>query len=126
MAIAKYAGEGPPCQGMVQPSFMCRNPDLGGWKRRMAMSNNMLSRRRALLLSFGGALGLSLPTALVASEEAEAQNTETPAAGTETPAAGTAGMKRRKTRRKGRHARRKERRTDQPAAPAGAAPAQPQ
>jgi hypothetical protein len=99
----------------------------------MAMSNDMFSRRRALLLSLGGALGLSLPTALIASEEAEAQNTETPAAGTETPAAGTetpaagtAGMKRRKTRRKGRHARRKERRTGQPAVPAGAAPAQPQ
>jgi hypothetical protein len=44
------------------------------------MSNDM-SRRRALLLSLGGALGLSLPTALIA-EEAEAQATETPAAGT--------------------------------------------
>jgi hypothetical protein len=35
-----------------------------------------LWRRRALLLSLGGALGLALPTALIASEEAEAQNTE--------------------------------------------------
>jgi hypothetical protein len=33
------------------------------------MSNDM-SRRRALLLSLGGALGLALPTALIA-EEAE-------------------------------------------------------
>jgi hypothetical protein len=91
------------------------------------MSNDM-SRRRALLLSLGGALGLSLPTALIASEEAEAQaTTETPATGTapatETPAAGTAeptgtsGMKRRKTRRKGRRKARKA------PAPAGAAPA---
>ena len=128
MAIAEVAGEG----GLVQPSFMCRNPDLRGWKRRMAMSNDV-SRRRALLLSLGGALGLALPTALIASEEAEAQATETPAAGTTpatgttTPATGTAGMKRRKTRRKGRHARRKERRTGEPAAPAAPAPAaQPQ
>ena len=89
------------------------------------MNSDMLSRRRALLLSLAGALGLALPTTLIASEEAEAQ-TETPAAGTETPAAGTAGMKRRKTRRKGRHARRKGRRTGQPAAPAEAAPAKPQ
>ena len=34
------------------------------------MSNDV-SRRRALLLSLGGALGLALPTALIASEEAE-------------------------------------------------------
>jgi hypothetical protein len=53
------------------------------------MSTDMLSRRRALLLSLGGALGLSLPTALIA-EEAEAQATETPAAGT-APATGTPG-----------------------------------
>jgi hypothetical protein len=90
------------------------------------MSSDMFSRRSALLLSLAGALGIALPTTLIGSEEAEAQSTETPAAGTETPAAGTAGMKRRKTRRKGRHARRKGRRTGQPAAPAGAAPAQPQ
>jgi hypothetical protein len=80
------------------------------------MSNDMFSRRRALLLSLGGALGLSLPTALIASEEAEAQNTETPAAGTAEPT-GTSGMKRRKTRRKGRRKARKA------PAPAGAAPA---
>lgn len=90
------------------------------------MSNDMLSRRSALLLSVAGALGIALPTALIGSEEAEAQNTETPAAGAETPATGTAGMKRRKTRRKGRHARRKQRRTGPPAAPAEAAPAKPQ
>ena len=83
------------------------------------MSSDMFSRRSALLLSLAGALGIALPTTLIGSEEAEAQSTET-------PAAGTAGMKRRKTRRKGRHARRKGRRTGQPAAPAGAAPAQPQ
>ena len=57
------------------------------------MSND-LSRRRALLLSLGGALGLALPTALIASEEAEAQTTETPAAGA-APATGTPGMQRR-------------------------------
>jgi hypothetical protein len=54
---------------------------------------NDLSRRRALLLSLGGALGLTLPTALIA-EEAEAQTTETPAAGA-APATGTPGMQRR-------------------------------
>ena len=93
----------------------------------MAMSNDM-SRRRALLLSLGGALGLSLPTALIASEEAEAQTTETPAAGT-APATGTPGMQRRQHRRGTRHQRREARRGHKPAAtaPAGAAPAaQPQ
>jgi hypothetical protein len=52
------------------------------------MSNDMLSRRRALLVSLGGALGLTLPMAMIASEETEAQTTETPAAGTETRHAG--------------------------------------
>jgi hypothetical protein len=84
-----------------------------------------VSRRRALLLGLGGALGLALPTALIDSEEAEAQTAETPAAGTSEPT-GTSGMKRRKTRRKGR---RKGRKAPAPAgaAPAGGAPApQPQ
>jgi hypothetical protein len=87
------------------------------------MSNDM-SRRRALLLSLGGALGLSLPTALIASEEAEAQTTETPAAGT-APATGTPGMQRRAHRRGTRHQRRARRHGTAPAetAPAGAAPA---
>jgi hypothetical protein len=92
----------------------------------MAMSNDMLSRRRALLLSLGGALGLSLPTTLIASEEAEAQaTTETPATGTapatETPAAGTPGKQRRQHRRSTRHQRREARRAHKPAAPAPAA-----
>jgi hypothetical protein len=88
------------------------------------MSNDV-SRRRALLLSLGGALGLALPTALIASEEAEAQATETPAAGTapaaETPAAGTPGRQRRQHRRSTRHQRREARRAHKPAAPAPAA-----
>jgi len=93
------------------------------------MSNDM-SRRRALLLSLGGALGLALPTALIGSEEAEAQATETPAAGTApAPATGTHGMQRRAHRRGTRHQRRARRHGTAPAAtaPAGAAPAaQPQ
>jgi hypothetical protein len=89
------------------------------------MSNDV-SRRRALLLSLGGALGLALPTALIASEEAEAQaTTETPATGTapatETPATGTPGTQRRQHRRSTRHQRREARRAHKPAATAPAA-----
>jgi hypothetical protein len=83
------------------------------------MSNEM-SRRRALLLSLGGALGLTLPTALIASEEAEAQTTETPASGT-APATGTPGTQRRQHRRITRHQRREVRRAHKPAATAPAA-----
>ena len=86
------------------------------------MSHDMLSRRNALLLSLGGALGLALPTTLIASDEAEAQTTETPAAGAapanETPAAGTTGKQRRQHRRHTRHQRRAARRAHKPAAPA--------
>ena len=87
------------------------------WCTHPAAMSNDLSRRRALLLSLGGALGLALPTALIASEEAEAQATETPAAGT-APATGTPGMQRRQHRRSTRHQRREARRAHKPAAPA--------
>ena len=81
---------------------------------------NDMSRRRALLLSLGGALGLSLPTALIASEEAEAQTTVSPAAGA-APATGTPGMQRRAHRRGTRHQRRQVRRGNVPATTAAPA-----
>jgi hypothetical protein len=88
------------------------------------MSNDM-SRRKELLLSLGGALGLSLPTALIASEEAEAQTTVTPATGTPAagaaPATGTPGMQRRAHRRGTRHQRRQVRRGNVPATTAAPA-----
>jgi hypothetical protein len=81
------------------------------------IKSTMISRRKALsLLGVGGALALAPPTALIASEEAEAQTTETPAAGTAAaPATGTPGMQRRHNRRTHRHQRRQVRRGNVPA-----------
>jgi hypothetical protein len=82
-----------------------------------SIKSDVISRRRAVsLLALGGALALALPTALIASEEAEAQTTETPAAGTAAPpATGTPGMQRRHNRRTHRHQRRQVRRGNVPA-----------
>jgi hypothetical protein len=89
------------------------------------IKSDVISRRRAVsLLALGGTLALALPTALIASEEAEAQTTEAPAAGTTAapatgtaaaPATGTPGMQRRQNRRAHRHQRRQVRRGNVPA-----------
>jgi hypothetical protein len=81
------------------------------------IKSDVISRRRAVsLLALGGALALALPTALIGSEEAEAQTTEAPAAGTAAaPATGTPGMQRRHNRRTHRHQRRQVRRGNVPA-----------
>jgi hypothetical protein len=84
---------------------------------------HVISRRKAVsLLGLGAALGLALPTALIASEE-EAKAQEAPATGApaaaapaaETPATGTPGMQRRHNRRTHRHQRRQVRRGNVPA-----------